>query len=135
MDIFKELKKGVDFYTDVEHYIDNPYKIVSVLLVDYCENHCHRCFSDFILRLKLGEEIYNVYASFDYNSYSFEFLWDWYEGDDTIQKEKAYGKDIGIMWNSLLDIKKRISRINHTHTLYHNHNKCQEFAKVASSSP
>lgn len=85
MDIFKELKKGVDFYTDVEHYIDNPYKIVSVLLVDYCENHCHRCFSDFILRLKLGEEIYNVYASFDCNSYSFEFLWDWYEGEDTIQ--------------------------------------------------
>lgn len=48
------------------------------------------------------------------------------QGDDTIQKEKAYGKDIGIMWNSLLDIKKRISRINHAK--FQLYESCYRFA-------
>lgn len=77
MDIFKELKNGEDFNYDA-------YSAVSDLLVEYCERKS-RYFSDFILKLKVGKDIYNVYASFDANNYSFEFLWDWYEGEDTVQ--------------------------------------------------
>lgn len=47
-------------------------------------------------------------------------------GDDNIRKERAYGKDIETMWNSLLDIKKRISRINYAK--FQLYESCYRFA-------
>lgn len=47
-------------------------------------------------------------------------------GDYDIKKEKSHGKDIDTMWNSLLDINKRISRINHSK--FRLYESCYRFA-------
>jgi hypothetical protein len=79
-DIFKELKRGVDF--DFDHI--DPYAVVSQMLVEWCEAR-KRHFSDLIIKIKVGDDEYTVFESFDSNGYYFVSEWDWYEGEDTIQ--------------------------------------------------
>lgn len=79
-DIFRELKKGADF--DFEH--NDPYNVVSQMLVEWCEAR-GRSFSDLIIKLKIDDDEYTVFESFDGNGYYFDSGWDWYEGEDTIQ--------------------------------------------------
>ena len=79
-DIFRELKKDVDF--DSEH--NDAYTVVSQMLVEWCEAR-ERYFSDLIIKIKVGDDEYTVFESFDANGYYFVSEWDWYEGEDTIQ--------------------------------------------------
>ncbi|MBR5578959.1 MAG: hypothetical protein IKW28_08200 [Lachnospiraceae bacterium] len=48
------------------------------------------------------------------------------KGDYEIQKETVHGKDVETMWNALLEIKKRISRINHAK--FQLYESCYRFA-------
>lgn len=79
-DIFRELKKDVDF--DSEH--NDAYTIVGRMLVEWCEAR-GRCFSDLIIKLKVGDYEDIVFESFDSNNYCFVSDYDWWEGEDTIQ--------------------------------------------------
>jgi hypothetical protein len=79
-DIFRELKKDVDF--DFEH--NNAYTVVSQMLVEWCEAS-GRCFSDLIIKIKVGDYEDVVFESFDSNNYCFVSDYDWWEGEDTIQ--------------------------------------------------
>lgn len=79
-DIFRELKRDVDF--DFEH--NDAYTVVSQMLVEWCEAR-ERSFSDLIIKMKVGDDEYTVFESFDSNGYYFVSEWDWYEGEDTIQ--------------------------------------------------
>ena len=79
-DIFRELKKNVDF-----DFGDNDaYTVVSQMLVDWCEAR-GRCFSDLIIKIKAGDYEDVVFESFDSNNYCFVSDYDWWEGEDTIQ--------------------------------------------------
>jgi hypothetical protein len=79
-DIFRELKKGVDF--DSEH--NDAYTVVSQMLVEWCESR-GRCFSDLIIKIKIGDYEDTVFESFDSNNYCFVSDYDWWEGENTIQ--------------------------------------------------
>lgn len=79
-DFFKELKRGVDF--DFEH--NDAYTVVGQMLVEWCEAR-ERCFSDLIIKIKVGDYEDTVFYSFDSNNYCFVSEWDWYEGENTIQ--------------------------------------------------
>lgn len=79
-DIFRELKKDVDF----DFGNNDAYTVVSQMLVEWCEAR-GRYFSDLIIKLKIGDDEYTVFESFDGNGYYFDSGWDWYEGEDTIQ--------------------------------------------------
>lgn len=79
-DIFRELKRGVDF----DFGNNDAYTVVSGMLVEWCEAR-GRSFSDLIIKLKIGDVEDTVFESFDGNCYCFVSEWDWYEGEDTIQ--------------------------------------------------
>jgi hypothetical protein len=79
-DIFRELKNGVDF--DSEH--NDAYTVVSQMLVEWCEAR-GRCFSDLIIKIKVGDYEDTVFESFDSNNYCFVSDYDWWEGENTIQ--------------------------------------------------
>jgi hypothetical protein len=79
-DIFRELKKDVDF----DFGVNDAYAVVSQMLVEWCETRGRR-FSDLIIKLKVGDDEYNVFESFAGNGYCFISDWDWYEGEDKIQ--------------------------------------------------
>lgn len=79
-DIFRELKRGVDF--DFEH--NDPYTVVSQMLVEWCEER-GRWFSDLVIKIKVGDDEYTVFESWDSVGYYFVSDWDWYEGESTIQ--------------------------------------------------
>lgn len=79
-DIFRELKKDVDF--DFEH--NDAYTVVSQMLVEWCEES-KRYFSDLIIKIKVGDHEEMVFESFDSNNYCFVSDYDWWEGEDTIQ--------------------------------------------------
>lgn len=79
-DIFRELKKDVDF-----DFKDNDgYTVVSQMLVEWCEAIGRR-FSDLIVKIKVGDDEDIVFYSFDSNNYCFVSEYDWYEGENTIQ--------------------------------------------------
>lgn len=79
-DIFRELKKDVDF-----DFGDNDaYTVVSQMLVEWCEVR-ERRFSDLIIKIKVGDYEDVVFESFDANNYCFISDYDWWEGEDTIQ--------------------------------------------------
>ena len=79
-DIFRELKKDVDF-----DFGDNDaYTVVSQMLVEWCEARGRR-FSDLIIKLKVGDYEDTVFESFDSNNYCFVSDYDWWEGENTIQ--------------------------------------------------
>lgn len=79
-DIFRELKKGVDF--DSEH--NDAYTVVSQMLVEWCEER-ERYFSDLIIKIKVGDYEEIVFESLDSYNYCFVSEYDWWEGEDTIQ--------------------------------------------------
>jgi hypothetical protein len=79
-DIFRELNKGVDF--DYGH--NDAYTVVSQMLVEWCESR-GRCFSDLIIKIKVGDNKDIVFESFDSNNYCFVSDYDWWEGENTIQ--------------------------------------------------
>lgn len=79
-DIFRELKRDVDF--DFEH--NDPYAVVSQMLVEWCEERGRR-FSDLIIKIKIGDVEDTVFESWDSVGYYFVSDWDWYEGENTIQ--------------------------------------------------
>ena len=79
-DIFRELKKDVDF--DFGH--NDAYNVVSQMLVEWCEARGRR-FSDLIIKIKVGDYEDVVFESFDANNYCFVSDYDWWEGEDTIQ--------------------------------------------------
>ena len=79
-DIFRELKKDVDF-----DFGDNDaYTVVSKMLVEWCETR-GRHFSDLIIKIKAGDYEDIVFESFDSNNYCFVSDYDWWEGENTIQ--------------------------------------------------
>lgn len=79
-DIFRELKKDVDF-----DFGDNDaYTVVSQMLVEWCEAS-GRYFSDLIIKIKVGDYEYIVFEGFDSNNYCFVSDYDWWEGENTIQ--------------------------------------------------
>ena len=79
-DIFRELKKDVDF-----DFGDNDaYTVVSQMLVEWCEARGRR-FSDLIIKIKVGDYEDIVFESFDSNNYCFVSDYDWWEGENTIQ--------------------------------------------------
>ena len=96
-DIFRELKKDVDF----DFGNNDAYTVVSQMLVEWCEAR-ERSFSDLIIKIKVGDDEYTVFESFDSVGYCFVSDWDWYEGEDTIQ---------------ILDIKRLDDVFNDEHTV------------------